>query len=208
MDEFVLPPPYDHVSAEELDRDRTRFVERLRKTGRPAMLEVESGAEIVIQSTQAYRRLLERLETAEESVEIYRGTESGRRGDALPLDEAFRQIREGTGETAAAHGGGHRREAPLLPSAISSEEFDRGRDGLIGRLQGTRQPARLALDDQSEIVIQSAGAYRELLAKLDYTEALVGIYRGMEDVRMGRTRPLEESFRRIRERAERRRRTA
>ena len=94
MDEPIFPPMFDQASIEEFDRDRAEFVDCLRKTGRPAKLEVEGGAEIVIQSAEAYRRLLERLETAEESVGIYRGIESGRRGEALPLDEAFRQIRE------------------------------------------------------------------------------------------------------------------
>jgi predicted transcriptional regulator len=59
----------------------------------------------------------------------------------------------------------------------------------------------MAAEDGTDIVILSVEAYQELLAKLDRAEALVGIYRGQEDIRNGRTLPLDEAFRRIRERA-------
>lgn len=94
----ILPPSFDHISAEEFDRERSRCVERLRKTGRPAVMTVDADDDLVILSADAYRRLLERLETAEESVGIYRGIESARRGEGIPLDEAFRQIRESARE--------------------------------------------------------------------------------------------------------------
>lgn len=210
MDEFTLPPPFDQVSAEEFDRERSHVVERLRKSSRPAKLRLAEGAEIVVQSTKGYQALLAKLDRAEESVGIYRGLESARRGGGVPLDEAFQQIHESAAERLRSSGE-HRPEKPTFPIAfdeVSSEEFNRDRNRHVERLRETGRPARLAVEAGSEVVVQSADAYRELLAKLDYTEALVGIYRGHDQVLRGETIPLEESFRGIRERAERRRRTA
>jgi predicted transcriptional regulator len=58
------------------------------------MLIVEGGEELVILSASAHKRLIQRLNRAEATVGIYRGLESARRGEGVPLDEAFRQIRE------------------------------------------------------------------------------------------------------------------
>jgi hypothetical protein len=95
MQEPKLPPKFDDLSLEELERDPRGCIERLRASARPAKLAVDGEPELVVQSLEAYQHLLEKLERAEATVGIFRGLESARRGEGVPLDEAFRQIREG-----------------------------------------------------------------------------------------------------------------
>jgi len=86
----------DTCPAADFQRDMHEHIDRLRQTGRPAVLTVNGKAELVVHSAEAYQQLMERLEYAETVVGILKGRESVRRGDTLPLDEAFEQIRNGT----------------------------------------------------------------------------------------------------------------
>jgi len=78
----------------EFQRNTREQIARLRETGRPAVLTVNGRSELVVQSAEAYQQLLDRLERAEVLNGIWRGREDARRGDTLPLDEAFQEIRE------------------------------------------------------------------------------------------------------------------
>ncbi|HET7230098.1 MAG TPA: hypothetical protein VFJ16_08860 [Longimicrobium sp.] len=86
----------DIGSFDEFDRNRREHLERLRQTGRPRVLTVDGEQEFVVQSAAAYRELLRRLDYAETVISIRDGLEAVDRGDTLPLDEAFEQIRNGT----------------------------------------------------------------------------------------------------------------
>lgn len=91
-----------------------------------------------------------------------------------------------------------------LPHEIDEyplEDFVRDPRSLIERLQTSGRPTKLTIDGEPQLIIQSRDGYEQLLAKLDRAEALVGIYRGREDICLGRTLPLDEAFRQIRERA-------
>lgn len=68
-------------------------LERLELTGKPEVLTVEGGPDVVVQTADAYRELLRRLDYAECVVGIMKGREAAARGDSLPLDEAFAEIR-------------------------------------------------------------------------------------------------------------------
>ena len=71
-------------------------LDRLGRTGQPEMLTVEGGPDLVMQTAEAYRELLRRLDYAECVVGIIKGREAAARGDSLPLDEAFAEIRRDT----------------------------------------------------------------------------------------------------------------
>jgi PHD/YefM family antitoxin component YafN of YafNO toxin-antitoxin module len=86
----------DSCPAADFQRDMPEHLDRLRQTGRPTVLTVNGKAELVVHSAEAFQQLMERLDYAETVVGTLKGRESVRRGDTLPLDEAFEQIRNGT----------------------------------------------------------------------------------------------------------------
>jgi hypothetical protein len=132
MDEPIFPPMFDQFSIEIFDQDRAAFVERLRTTGRPTKMRVDDGAEIVIQSAEAYQELLAKLERAETLVGIYRGHDDVRNGRTLPLDEAFQQIRE------------RAREGRPYDDDVDEEAIQAIQEGLDSIARGEGRPAREA----------------------------------------------------------------
>ena len=83
----------DTRSLAEFQANLREHLDRLSQTGRPQVLTTDGGPEFVVQSADAYRELLRRLDYAECVVGIMRGREAAARGDSLPLDEAFEEIR-------------------------------------------------------------------------------------------------------------------
>jgi prevent-host-death family protein len=70
---------------------------------------------------------------------------------------------------------------------------------MMQRLKKTRRPIILTVNGKPEAVVQDAAAYQRLLdlaAKADVNEA---IRQGLEDLREGRTRPMNEVFEEMRE---------
>jgi prevent-host-death family protein len=85
-------------------------------------------------------------------------------------------------------------EAPMIkPSEIHSlTDFQRNAREYIRRLRQSGRPAVLTVNGKAEVVVQDAEAYQELLDRLDYAEAVVGINRGLVSMRRGEGRPAEE----------------
>ena len=77
----------------EFQANLREHLDRLSQTGQPQVLTVEGGPDVVVQSADAYRELLRRLDYAECVIGIMKGREDVARGDTLPLDEAFEEIR-------------------------------------------------------------------------------------------------------------------
>ena len=73
-------------------------------------------------------------------------------------------------------------------------EFQRNTEDFIDRLKRTHRPELLTVDGKPEVVIQNAEAYRRLLDVLDRAEAIMGLQRGLESMRAGRGKPLDEAF--------------
>lgn len=90
----LLNPALEEISLDEFQRNPRAHIERLREIGRPALLSVDGEAEVVVQSAEAYRRLLELVDRAEAVIDIQRGLRDVELGDTLPIDEAFQEIRE------------------------------------------------------------------------------------------------------------------
>lgn len=80
----------DIRSLSEFQRNTRTHIRRLSKTGRPEVLTVNGKASVVVQDAAAYQRLLDQLEEARTQAAI----ESAKRGEGLPVKEAFALIRK------------------------------------------------------------------------------------------------------------------
>ena len=86
----------DSCSFDDFHANARQHLEQLGESGRPRVLTVEGGRDMVVQSAEGYRNLLRRLDHAECVIGIREGRDAVERGDTLPLDEAFERIRNGT----------------------------------------------------------------------------------------------------------------
>lgn len=84
---------HDIHSLTDFQRNTREHIERLKETERPSVLTVNGRAELVVQSAEAYQALLDALERAETVASALEGLREMHRGEGIPLDEAFEQIR-------------------------------------------------------------------------------------------------------------------
>ena len=77
----------------------------------------------------------------------------------------------------------------------SLSDFKRKTSELLDRLKKTGHPLVLTINGRAEVVVQDAGAYQELLDRVETIEAL---QRGFADVKAGRTKPARDVFERLR----------
>ena len=77
---------------------------------------------------------------------------------------------------------------------LSLTSFKRNTNKFTKRLKRTGRPIVLTVNGQAELVIQDAVSYQKMLDIIDRAEAIVGIRAGLEDVKQGRTKPLEEAL--------------
>ena len=77
----------------------------------------------------------------------------------------------------------------------SLSDFKRKTSELLDRLKKTGHPLVLTINGRAEVVVQDAGAYQELLDRVETIEAL---QRGFADVKAGRTKPARAVFERLR----------
>ena len=77
-------------------------------------------------------------------------------------------------------------------------EFKRRTAEYLRKLKSTGRPRVLTVNGKAELVVQDARSYQRLLDMVDRAEALAGIWEGLQDVRAGRTKPLDEAFEEIR----------
>jgi prevent-host-death family protein len=91
----------DTYSLTDFKQNAQEHLERLRTTGRPAILTVNGKAEAVVMSPELYDRLMEHS-LAEVRAKIAVGLEQARKGQLIDGDEAFRQRRA---DRKRSHGG-------------------------------------------------------------------------------------------------------
>src|SRR5258708_29671473 len=75
----------DIHSLSDFQRNTKRYVRKLKTSGKPAVLTVNGGAELVVQSAKAYQKLLEDKELLDGLRRISRGLEQARRGEGRPM---------------------------------------------------------------------------------------------------------------------------
>lgn len=83
----------DVYSLTDFKRNTHEHVERLKQTGRPAILTVNGRSEIVVQDAAAYQRLLDQLDLAESNAAIAESLEQAKRGEGQNAFEAIEEIR-------------------------------------------------------------------------------------------------------------------
>ena len=74
----------------------------------------------------------------------------------------------------------------------SLSDFKRQTSKFLDRMRDSGHPVVLTINGKAELVVQDAASYQKLLDRLDETEALAGIKRGLADVKAGRVTPLKE----------------
>jgi len=80
----------------------------------------------------------------------------------------------------------------------SLTDFKRKTTEFMKQLKETGSPVVLTVNGKAELVVQDAAAYQELLELVERMKVMEGIRRGLEDVRAGRTRPVEEALEELR----------
>lgn len=84
-------------SLSDFQRNTKDYIRKLKKTGKPAILTVNGEAEVVVQSAEAYQKLLDDRELLDSIRSISRGLEQAKRGEG-------RAMREFLGTLASEHG--------------------------------------------------------------------------------------------------------
>jgi PHD/YefM family antitoxin component YafN of YafNO toxin-antitoxin module len=75
-------------------RDSVGVIDQLKQTGRPVVLTINGKAEVVVQDTKSYQRLLELIDRAEAVIGIRKGLDSMQRGEGIPAEVAFEKLRK------------------------------------------------------------------------------------------------------------------
>jgi PHD/YefM family antitoxin component YafN of YafNO toxin-antitoxin module len=80
----------------------------------------------------------------------------------------------------------------------SLSNFKRNTSDFLERLKKTKAPLVLTLNGISELVVQSAEGYQELLDRFEYLETVVGIQRGLTELAEGKAVPAKEALEELR----------
>jgi PHD/YefM family antitoxin component YafN of YafNO toxin-antitoxin module len=67
----------------------------------------------------------------------------------------------------------------------SLSNFKRNTASFIDRLKGTKSPIVLTINGVSELVVQSAEGYQQLLDRIEYLETTAGIRQGLDELAAG-----------------------
>lgn len=84
-------------SLSDFQRNAKQHIRRLKRSGKPAVLTVKGQAEVVVQSAEAYQKLLNGQAILESLRGVSRALEQAKRGEG-------RQLREFLEELAKEHG--------------------------------------------------------------------------------------------------------
>ena len=76
----------------DFTRKTKEYIQRLKKTGNPEVVTVNGEAEIVVQSTEAYQRLLDAVELAETLPVLRRSLAEAKRGEGRPARDVIKEI--------------------------------------------------------------------------------------------------------------------
>jgi len=76
----------------DFQRNSKDYIRKLKKSGKPAVLTVNGHAEVVIQSADAYQKLLDDRQLLETIRGIGRGLEQARRGEGRPMRALLEEL--------------------------------------------------------------------------------------------------------------------
>lgn len=81
----------DINSLSNFKRNTPEFLRQLKKTGQPVVLTINGKAEIVVQDTGSYQKLLEVAERVEELEALQQAVEEMKAGKVLPSKKCLRR---------------------------------------------------------------------------------------------------------------------
>jgi PHD/YefM family antitoxin component YafN of YafNO toxin-antitoxin module len=95
----------DINSLSNFKRNTPEFLRQLKETGRPVVLTINGKAELVVQDSASYQKLLELAERAErlETIQAVKdGIASANRGEGRAMDEMFDELEKELRSTVKA----------------------------------------------------------------------------------------------------------
>jgi len=81
-----------------------------------------------------------------------------------------------------------------LNEVFSLTEFQRNARDHVERLAKTGKPQVLTVNGKAVVVIQDAASYQRMLDEKARLEAATGIQRGIDAMKRGETRPLDDAL--------------
>jgi prevent-host-death family protein len=84
----------DIDSLSNFKRNTAEFLRQLKETGHPVVLTINGKAELVVQDTASYQKLIERAELAEEMEIKRRAVSEMKAGQGRPAEEMFAEMRK------------------------------------------------------------------------------------------------------------------
>jgi PHD/YefM family antitoxin component YafN of YafNO toxin-antitoxin module len=84
----------DIDSLSNFKRNTPEFLRQLKETGRPVVLTINGKAELVVQDTASYQKLLELAERAERMDALRASLEDMRAGKVSPADDMLAEMRQ------------------------------------------------------------------------------------------------------------------
>ena len=84
----------DINSLSNFKRNTPEFLRQLKKTGQPVVLTINGKAELVVQDTRSYQKLLEIAERVEELEALREAVEEMKAGKGTPIAEMFEEMRQ------------------------------------------------------------------------------------------------------------------
>ncbi len=83
----------DIDSLSNFKRNTPEFLRQLKETGRPVVLTVNGKAELVVQDTASYQKLIELAERAERMDALKASIEDMKAGKVIPADDVLAEMR-------------------------------------------------------------------------------------------------------------------
>jgi PHD/YefM family antitoxin component YafN of YafNO toxin-antitoxin module len=84
----------DINSLSNFKRNTPEFLRQLKKTGQPVVLTINGKAELVVQDTGSYQKLLEVAVRVEELEALKEAVEEMKTGKGIPIEEMFEQMKQ------------------------------------------------------------------------------------------------------------------
>lgn len=81
-------------------------------------------------------------------------------------------------------------------------DFKRKTPEFVRRMKKTGHPVVLTVNGKAAVVVQDAASYQRMLEMLDRAEAIEGIRRGLDEVKRGKTRPIDKALEDLRRKYE------
>ena len=89
----------DIHSLSDFQRNTKDHIRKLKESGNPAVLTVNGEAEVVVQSAEAYQKLLDDQELLQSIRSVGRGLEQAKRGEGVPMRAFLKSLADEHGIT-------------------------------------------------------------------------------------------------------------